>query len=75
MCHQVDMPVVTAHSSYMYWGTRQRREERQEGREVLGEDCSSGEVEDSGRVYSEEVEDSSALRLWQQGEHSHVHLL
>ena len=48
------MPVVTAHSSYMYWGTLQRREARREGRELRGErpagGGSSGEVEDSGRV-------------------------
>ena len=61
------MPVVTAHSSYMYWGTLQRREARREGRELRGErragGCSSGEVEDSGVVVckAREVEDSSAL--------------
>ena len=51
---ELDMPVVTAHSSYMYWGTLQRREARREGRELRGErpagGGSSGEVEDSGRV-------------------------
>ena len=51
---ELDMPVVTAHSSYMYWGTLQRHEARQEGRELQGErpagGGSSGEVEDSGRV-------------------------
>ena len=31
------MPVVTAHSSYMYWWTLQRREARREGRELHGE--------------------------------------
>ena len=34
---ELDMPVVTAHSSYMYWGTLQRHEARQEGRELRGE--------------------------------------
>ena len=51
---ELHMPVVTAHSSYMYWGTLQRREARREGRELRGElpvgGGSSGEVEDSGRV-------------------------
>ena len=60
------MPVVT-HSNYMYWETLQRREARQEGRELQGErragGCSSGDVEDSGVVVckAREVEDSSAL--------------
>ena len=64
---ELHMPVVTAHSSYMYWGTLQRREVRQEGRELRGE----REREDCSRWRTVVVckerkgEDSSALWLWQ----------
>ena len=55
-----------------------RRGEREESCGEIGEreDCSSGEVEDSGVVVckAREVEDSSALWLWQHREHSHAHL-
>ena len=53
------MPVVTAHSSYMYWGfciecIGMRHGKREESCGEIGEreDCSSGELENSGHVYS-----------------------
>ena len=76
---ELDMPVVTAHSSYMYWETLQRREAWREGRELRRE---SGERQEAAEARwrtvvvckEREVEDSSALWLWQHGEHSHAHL-
>ena len=53
---ELDMPVVTAHISYMYWGLciGMRHGKREESCGEIGEreDCSSGELEDSGHVYS-----------------------
>ena len=54
MCHQLTkvklhMPVVTAHSSYMYCiGMRHGKREESCGEIGEREDCSSGDVEDSG---------------------------
>ena len=77
---ELDMPVVTAHISYMYWGLciGMRHGKREESCGEIGEreDCSSGDVEDNGVVVCKERkgEDSSALWLWQHREHSHAHL-
>ena len=53
---ELDMPVVTAHISYIYWGLciGMRHGKREESCGEIGEreDCSSGELEDSGHVYS-----------------------
>ena len=53
---ELDMPVVTAHISYMYWGLciGMRHGKREESCGKIGEreDSSSGKLEDSGHVYS-----------------------